>query len=198
VVVVDRGHLRVLVWVLDLHRRVVRLLSEGRYEGRWLWVMRMRMRWMELPVVHRRRRNPLRCCRSILIRIIPVNQVSSIPSANLISHEFSPPTFSQLYSHRRRGWENEGSCSSSWASTRRAAELLGVAGVDDGGGCNKQNKQNKQNNKSKPRPAFVIQPSLILTSPSPPPHLTSIIRFLAIPVRTPALPLEHGSTETRD
>jgi hypothetical protein len=40
VVVVDRGHLRILVWVLDLHRRVMGLLSEGRYEGRWLWMGR--------------------------------------------------------------------------------------------------------------------------------------------------------------
>jgi hypothetical protein len=85
--VVDGGHWRILAWILDLHRRVMGLLSEGRYEGLW-----MRRAVVVLAVVHRGWRHALRRCRSILVWIIPVTIVSNPRRDFRASH---PHTFSQ-------------------------------------------------------------------------------------------------------
>jgi hypothetical protein len=70
--VVDRGYLRILAWVLHL-QRVMCLLSERRYEGR----RRGRGMAVKLAVEHRRRGQHLRRCRSILVWITPENIVSN-------------------------------------------------------------------------------------------------------------------------
>ena len=128
--VVDLGHLRILVWVLDLHRRVMGLLSERRYEGRWLW---MRMAVVVRAVVHRWRRHPLRRCRSILVWIIPENIVSNPPT------DFqSPFTFSQCIRIDAKAGETRAPVR---RRVRRRGELLGLAGVRRGCWLLKKTKQ---------------------------------------------------------
>lgn len=159
--------MRILVWVLDLHRRVMGLLSEGRYEGRWLW---MRMGGVVLAVVHRRWRHALRSCRSILVWIIPEKTVSNPRTDFRPSH---PQTFSQRI---RIDAEAGQTRAPGRRRVRRRGELLGLAGVGDGGAAAAVAQQTKQ----EIEPEKGRQPSVSFVAQS---SLTSRFRFPSTPPR---------------